>query len=185
MIAKRHIPNALTLLRYALIPAFLASWYLPAPYGLWLPLGIALLACITDFFDGYLARRWSVESDLGRLLDPNADKALICAALAMLAFKGYASPLAVSLILCRELLVSGLREFMAERQMVVRVSQLAKWKTAAQMVAILILLYGHGCGCSATHGLGQWTLWAAAALTALTGYQYFRGALQHILKKVD
>lgn len=172
---KQHIPNALTLSRYVTVPLFLGAWYLPAPWGNWLPLALMLLACASDFLDGYLARKWQVQSELGRLLDPNADKLLIAVALVMLASDNQASPVAVGLILCRELFISGLREFMAERKITIHVTQLAKWKTTSQMIAVIILLIGHGVGMSLF--VGEMFLWLATGLTLWTGIHYSKALL--------
>lgn len=182
MSIKQHIPNWLTYLRYVIVPLFLVSWYLPIPYSLWLPVVLVLIGCLTDFFDGYLARKWKVESEIGRLLDPNADKLLVAAGLIMLTVHNYANPIAVIVIMCRELFVSGLREFMAERNIVVHVTKLAKWKTTTQMIAVIILLYSHSCGCINIQEFGRIILWVATMLTALTGLEYFKNALPHLKK---
>lgn len=183
MIARRHLPNLLTAARFAAVALLLAAWYLPPPYGLWLPLLLVLLACLTDFLDGFLARRWQVESELGRLLDPNADKLLIAAALVLLATQGLAHPVAVALILCRELFVSALREYMAEKQRVIHVTPLAKWKTATQMTAVLVLLLAYALGSADIALAGAALLWLAMALTLLTGWDYACGAWRHVKGK--
>ena len=181
MLSKNHIPNLLTYSRIAAVPLLLATWHLPAPWGLWLPFALTAYACLTDFLDGHLARKWQVESDIGRLLDPNADKILIAVALILLTFEGLAHPAAVALIMCRELFISGLREFMAERNIVVHVTALAKWKTATQMLATLALLLAHALSDAGTFLLaGQLLLWLATALTLITGWQYIRGSFKHI-----
>ena len=177
MSIKAQIPNALTLFRYAAVAMLLAAWFMPAPYGTWGPLIIVVLASITDFFDGYLARKWKVESELGRLLDPNADKLLIAAALILLASNGFADVVAVVLILSRELFISGLREFMAERNITVHVTKLAKWKTTTQMFAIILLLFAYACGCLISKIYADWILWIATGLTLVTGFQYLRSSL--------
>jgi cardiolipin synthase len=170
MMNKQNIPNWLTYGRYVAVPLLLFAWYLPYPWGNWLPLMIMLAACATDFFDGYLARKWNAQSELGRLLDPNADKLLIATALVLLASETIASPVAVALILCRELFISGLREFMAQKQIVIHVTKLAKWKTTTQMVAVLLLLIGHGIGMGLF--IADMFLWLATALTLWTGWEY-------------
>lgn len=181
MILKQHIPNALTLLRYLLVPALIGSWYCTGEDAAWLPFVLFMLAGITDYFDGYLARKWMVESELGRMLDPNADKLLVAAALVLLATSGEASAIAVIVILCRELFVSGLREFMAARTITIHVSALAKWKTASQMLAITVLLYCHANPDLEPLG-GHVLLWISALLTVITGADYLRGALRELSK---
>jgi len=182
MSLRSQIPNSLTLLRYLLVPALVGGWYCSGEGALWLPFILFILAGITDYFDGYLARLWRVESELGRMLDPNADKLLVAAALLLLVSNGEASVVAVTLILCRELFVSGLREFMAARNVTIHVSALAKWKTASQMVAITVLLYGHA-NPDLEPVAGHVLLWISAILTVLTGADYLRGALRELRKK--
>ena len=180
MIRKAQIPNALTVFRLLCVPLLLASWYAPEPWGLWLPLGIVLAASLTDFLDGYLARRWNAQSDFGRLLDPPADKLVMAAALVLLLDAQLASPIAVTLIICRELLVSALREYMAGRAVVIHVTALAKWKTALQMMASIVLFYAYGCGCELTAQFGSVLLWLATLLTLITGWEYWRGVHTHL-----
>ena len=142
-------------------------------------------AGITDWLDGYLARAHGQVSNLGRFLDPVADKLLVAAALLMLVamegISGY-SVLPAVVILCREILVSGLREFLAEIRIIVRVSQLAKWKTAMQMIAIGFLLAGDaGVKVIAqSREIGAILLWVAAILTLVTGWDYLRTGLRHM-----
>ncbi|MCI5049496.1 MAG: CDP-diacylglycerol--glycerol-3-phosphate 3-phosphatidyltransferase [Rickettsiales bacterium] len=178
MSIKQHIPNYLTYLRYLAVPVFVALWYVPD--ATWWPLIIFVFAAITDFFDGYLARKWNVTSELGRLLDPNADKLLVAAGLVMLTLHGYIHPAATILILCRELFVSGLREFMAERNITVHVTKLAKWKTTTQLIAIIVLLLGYGSQHADILLAGELLIWIATALTAITGIEYFRKSLPHL-----
>ena len=176
---RSQIPNSLTLLRYLLVPCLIASWYV-ADTARWWPLALFVLASITDFFDGFLARKWGVESELGRLLDPNADKLLVASALVLLAASGEAPAVAVIVILCRELFVSGLREFMAARNVTIHVSTLAKWKTASQMAACVLLLTAHAYPHPHLLQSGQWLLWTAAALAVITGFDYTKGVLRNL-----
>jgi cardiolipin synthase len=141
-------------------------------------------ASITDFFDGYVARSWQQQSDIGRFLDPVADKLLVASAILMLvAFDRLHDfqVLAALVILCREILVSGLREFLAEIRVGVPVTWLAKWKTGIQMVAIALLLLGDS-GPLWLHAseIGAVCLWIAAGLTLITGYDYLRDGLKHM-----
>jgi len=141
-----------------------------------------MAAGITDWFDGYFARRYHQISRLGRFLDPIADKLLVAAALVMLVDNGQlrgVHVLAALIILAREILVSGLREFLAELRVSLPVSQLAKWKTAAQMAAIAVLLLGDAAPAIVTQ-IGLVLIWVAAGLTLITGYDYLRTGLRHM-----
>jgi cardiolipin synthase len=141
-----------------------------------------VIAAVTDWFDGYFARRYHQISRFGRFLDPIADKLLVAAALVMLVdnhtLRGV-NVLAALIILAREILVSGLREFLAELRVGLPVSALAKWKTAVQMVAIAALLVGDAASPYVTQ-IGIVLIWIAAALTLITGYDYLRTGLRHM-----
>jgi CDP-diacylglycerol--glycerol-3-phosphate 3-phosphatidyltransferase len=182
------IPNLLTYARLAAVPALAAlMFFWEGETGRWLAAALFALAGITDFFDGYLARAWSQQSLLGRMLDPIADKLLVGAALLLLVadqtISGW-SFWAALIILSREILVSGLREFLVELNVTVAVSRLAKWKTTLQMVALCVLLVGQSgnavCACNAVN-FGLALLWAAALLTLYTGFDYFRAGLKHLI----
>ncbi len=180
------LPNLLTLSRIVVIPLFVAAFYLPYPGANWCAFGLFLLAGITDYFDGYLARRWQMTSALGRFLDPIADKLLVSAAIVMLVWAEHAPILPCLVILCREILVSGLREFLAELNVSVPVSRLAKWKTGVQIVALCFLLVGDAGPVlippsSDPLFIGTILLWIAAVLTLVTGYSYLRVGLRHML----
>lgn len=180
------VPNLLTYARIIAVPAVAASFYIPGDAGRFTALGIFLVAAITDFLDGWLARAWGQQSALGRMLDPIADKLLVAAALLVLVAEGTIggwSLWAALIILMREILVSGLRESLAEVQVSVPVSRLAKWKTTVQMVAIGFLLVGPA-GESLfayTEEVGLTLLWIAAIVTLYTGYDYFRAGFRHLL----
>ncbi len=180
------LPNLLTYGRMVAVPAVVACFYLDGYLGNWLALAVFIAASITDFFDGYLARAWQQQSALGRMLDPIADKLLVAVSLIMLAASatiGGWSLVAAVIILSREVLVSGLREFLAELRVSVPVTQLAKWKTTAQMVAIGFLLAGPA-GDAVIPGVtivGLTLLWLSAILTIYTGWDYFRAAIRHAI----
>ncbi|MGE0743774.1 MAG: CDP-diacylglycerol--glycerol-3-phosphate 3-phosphatidyltransferase [Rhodospirillales bacterium] len=178
------LPNLLTLARVAAVPAIVALLYWPDATGSWLACGLFAAAAITDFFDGYLARAMAQQSAFGRFLDPIADKLLVAAVLLMLAGTGRIDGLALiaaAVILCREILVSGLREFLAGLSVTVPVSELAKWKTTIQMVAIGILIVGDaGPADIPVRTIGEAGLWVAAILTIVTGYDYLRAGLGHM-----
>lgn len=181
-----NIPNVLTVSRILAIPVVLGFIMLGGPLGNWLAFAAYTYACITDFFDGYLARAWHQQSAFGRFLDPIADKLLVAGVLFMLV--GVESIRAVhilpaAVILCREILVSGLREFLAEARVGLPVSLLAKWKTTIQMLALGFLIVGVAgpdFGFATTWEIGIYGLWIAAVITIITGYDYLRAGLRHI-----
>jgi cardiolipin synthase (CMP-forming) len=178
------LPNLLTLSRIAAIPLVIVTFYLPPPYGPWIGCGLFALAGFTDWLDGRLARLWKQQSELGRFLDPIADKLLVSAILFMLAALQRVSAPTIFpalVILSREILVSGLREHLAGVKVRVPVSRLAKWKTGLQMGAIGVLLVGDaGPTYLPVTWIGELMLWAAAALTMITGYDYLRAGLVHM-----
>jgi CDP-diacylglycerol---glycerol-3-phosphate 3-phosphatidyltransferase len=188
------LPNLLTLSRIAAIPLVIVTFYLPAPYGPWIGCAVFAVAGFTDWLDGRLARAWKQQSELGRFLDPIADKLLVATVLFMLgALQLRQDPppgrLAVTIlfilpalvILSREILVSGLREHLATLKVLVPSSRLAKWKTGLQMGAIGVLLVGDsGPAFLPVTLIGELMLWAAAVLTIITGYDYLRAGLDHM-----
>jgi cardiolipin synthase len=178
------LPNLLTLSRIVAVPALIAAFYLESPLSNWLAFGIFAAAGITDWLDGYLARSLNEVSGLGRFLDPIADKLLVAATLLMLVYVGRIgdwSILPAVVIMCREILVSGLREFLAELQVRVPVSRLAKWKTMVQMVALGFLIVGEaGWHVIPVVEIGIAGIWIAAVVTLYTGYDYLRAGLRHL-----
>jgi len=191
-----NVPNVLTYGRIVAVPlvAALLLWNdrAEAITGLgvmsarWIAIGIYVVAAITDFFDGYLARRWQQQSSLGRMLDPIADKVLVAVILLVLCgdqiLRG-GHVWAAIIILAREVLVSGLREYLGQLSVSVPVTQIAKWKTTVQLVAIGFLIAGPA-GDEIIPGvtvIGIAGLWIAAALTLYTGYDYFRAGLRHVV----
>jgi cardiolipin synthase (CMP-forming) len=173
---KKRIPNILTYSRILVIPIIVLVFMISDKHTAnWLAAALFMYASITDFFDGYLARAWHANSNLGKFLDPIADKLLIATCLMMLVSEDRANLLPSLAILCREILVSGLREFLADLRISVPVSTLAKYKTATQMLAIFLLLLGGN-----FTEYGNWLLWIAAFLTLITGYAYLRTGLKHL-----
>lgn len=179
-------PNLLTLSRILVIPALCAAFYLPSNWADWVALGLFTAAGITDWADGHFARRYRQQSELGRFLDPVADKLLVAAVILMLvAFDRVAgwSVLAAAVILCREILVAGLREFLAELRVKVPVTKLAKWKTTMQMIALgFLLAYDSAPAWLNAPAIGIAGLWFAAVLTIYTGYDYLQAGLHHMTK---
>jgi cardiolipin synthase (CMP-forming) len=179
-----NLPNLLTLSRILAIPVVVATFYLSGDSARWLGCALFAAAGFTDWLDGHFARRWEQQSELGRFLDPIADKLLVSATLFMLTVSGRLSSHAVLpalVILCREILVSGLREYLAGLSVGMPVSRLAKWKTVIQMVAIGVLIVGDaGPSSIPVVAIGETLLWLAAILTLVTGYDYLRAGLSHI-----
>ncbi len=196
------IPNTLTVLRLLAAPGVAVMFlYFNRPWADWLALTLFIGAAITDFFDGYLARLWKQESRFGAMLDPIADKAMVV--IAIMVITGYSGMnpwliLPATVILFREVFVSGLREFLGDRASLLKVTPMAKWKTTAQMVAIAVLFLGTGlayleAGRAPMVGEGEvppgvswaalatWTglalIWVAAVLTFWTGWDYFMKAM--------
>jgi cardiolipin synthase len=190
-----NLPNMLTYGRILAVPLVVLCFFLEgrlqsSEFARWSAFAIFIIASVTDYLDGYLARAWKQTSNIGRMLDPIADKLLVATCLLLLAadtdhrggIAGW-SLWAAIIILCREILVSGLREYLAELKVSVPVTKLAKWKTTAQMVAIAFLLLGP----TGDEILPYWTqigiflLWVSAILTLYTGYDYFRAGVKHIV----
>ena len=179
------LPNLLTMLRILLVPVFAVAFALPGETGKLIAFGIFCVAGLSDALDGFAARKLKAYSDFGRMLDPIADKILVATALMMLvaggAFDGYKLVPAL-VILAREILVSGLREFLAGVHVSVPVSNIAKMKTTIQMIAIGAMILGpiaeHFIPGAKAFAYGA--LWLAAALTVYTGYAYFRAGLVHV-----
>ncbi len=188
---RLSLPNLLTYGRVIAVPLVVACLFWPAVFAMrWLALGIFIVAGISDFLDGYLARAWSQQTSLGRLLDPIADKLLVSAVLLMLAADRTISSFALwaaIIILCREILVSGLREYLAELKVSVPVSKVAKWKTFLQLVALGFLIAGPAGEqfLPATTKIGLTLLWVAALLTLYTGWDYLRAGLAHVAEEKD
>lgn len=188
-----NIPNLLTYGRILAVPLIVLCFFIEgklqsSDFARWAALIIFALASITDFFDGYLARIWNQTSNIGRMLDPIADKLLVATCLILMAadtektIAGW-SLWAAIIILCREILVSGLREYLAELKVSVPVTRIAKWKTTVQMLALAFLLAGPAGDkvLPYTTEIGILLLWVAALLTIYSGYDYFRAGLKHVV----
>ena len=185
---KIKIPNILTIGRIILVPVFVITFYIPGFLGDLIPFFIFVLASFTDFLDGVLARLYKEESKLGELLDPIADKIIVAAALVLLVMndiiRNY-EVIAAIIILTREILISGLREFLAKSQVTMPVTGLAKFKTFIQMFAIAILLTGESGNKLINfadynaHTIGIIFLWLSAFLTLYTGYDYVKKGIDH------
>src|SRR5215212_1540716 len=184
------LPNLLTLSRILAVPILVFLLWKPAPWDYAITFVLYCIVGITDYFDGYLARAQGRISRLGQFLDPIADKIMVGAVLIMLISSRKANPvpeiaglhiIAALVILLREIIVSGLREYLAGLQVSVPVSALAKWKTTCQLVALGALILGGAVPqLPWVHDAGIICLWAAAGLTLMTGYSYLRSGLRHM-----
>lgn len=178
-----QIPNILTLGRIVVIPILILSFFLDGVVSNWVAASLFILASVTDFFDGYLARVLKAESNLGKVLDPIADKLLVATAVVMLVH--FEQDILITIpgivIIFRELFVSGLREYLAGINVSVPVSTLAKWKTGVQMTALSLLILGDkGLGVEYVNEVGRLGLVIAAILTLITGYAYLKEGFKHL-----
>jgi len=186
------IPNILTIGRIIIVPIFVMTFFLPGLFGDLIPFFLFVLASFTDYLDGLLARLFKEESELGALLDPIADKILVSAALILLVMNGTIKNfevIAAIIILTREILISGLREFLAEVRIKMPVSSLARLKTFLQMLSIAILLTGESGNKIINfqdynaQTIGIILLWLSAFLTLYTGYDYLIKGIDHALNE--
>ncbi len=189
---KLKIPNILTIGRIIIVPIFVIAFFIPGFFGDLIPFFLFVLASFTDYLDGLLARLFKEESKLGELLDPIADKILVAAALILLVMNGTIKNyevIAAIIILTREILVSGLREFLAKGSVTMQVTSLSKLKTVIQMASIAILLTGESGNKifnfqdynAQTFGIVL--LWLSAFLTLFTGYDYLRKGIDHAINE--
>ena len=188
----KKIPNLLTIGRIIIVPFFVLAFYLPGFYGDLTACVLFIIASFTDFLDGMLARMMGEESKLGELLDPIADKIIVATALILLVMSGtirHYEVIAAIIILTREILISGLREFLARGQIKLPVTNLAKLKTFLQMIAIALLLTGETGNKILNfqdynaQTIGIILLWLSAFLTLYTGYEYLRKGIDHAMSE--
>ena len=189
---KLQIPNILTIGRIIIVPIFVLTFFIPGFFGDLIPFFLFVIASFTDYLDGLLARLFKEESKLGELLDPIADKILVAAALTLLVMNGVIKNyevIAAIIILTREILISGLREFLAKGSITMQVTGLSKLKTFIQMVAIAILLTGESGNIIINfqdynaQTVGIILLWFSAFLTLYTGYDYLRRGIDHAINQ--
>ncbi len=187
---KLKIPNILTIGRIIIVPIFVLTFFIPGFFGDLIPFFLFALASFTDYLDGLLARMFKEESKLGELLDPIADKILVAAALILLVMNGTIKNyevIAAIIILTREILISGLREFLAKGQVFMQVTSLSKLKTFIQMISIAILLTGESGNKLINfqdynaQTIGIVLLWLSAFLTLYTGYDYLMKGIDHAI----
>jgi CDP-diacylglycerol--glycerol-3-phosphate 3-phosphatidyltransferase/cardiolipin synthase len=189
---KLQIPNILTIGRIIIVPIFVLTFFIPGFFGDLIPFFLFVIASFTDYLDGLLARLFKEESKLGELLDPIADKILVSAALILLVMNGVIKNyevIAAIIILTREILISGLREFLAKGRITMQVTSLSKLKTFIQMISIAILLTGNS-GNKVINfqdynaqTIGIILLWLSAFLTLYTGYDYLRKGIDHAINQ--
>lgn len=179
-----NLPNLLTLSRILVIPPIVALFFVDGDAPRWIALGLYAAACVTDFFDGYVARSMGQISKFGRFMDPVADKLLVASVIFMLVATNRIGGIVVLpalIILIREILVSGLREHLASLDVGVPVSRLAKWKTTIQMVALgFLIVHDAAPAWIPSVVIGEIGIWIAAVLTLITGYDYLRAGLTHL-----
>ncbi len=180
------LPNLLTISRILVIPVIVGLFWLDGALFRWIVLGLYIAACVTDFWDGYLARARGQISRVGRFLDPVADKLLVATVILILVADGTIAGIAILpalVILCREIMVSGLREFLAELVVGLPVSRLSKWKTTIQMVTLGCLIMAEvNIEGLAVGTIGTIGLWISAIVTVASGYDYLRAGLRHMLE---
>ena len=189
---KMKIPNILTIGRIIIVPIFVLAFFIPGFFGDLIPFFLFVLASFTDYLDGLLARLFKEESRLGELLDPIADKIIVAAALILLVMNGTIKNyevIAAIIILTREILISGLREFLAKTSVSIQVTSLSKLKTLLQMLSIAILLTGESGNKLINfqdynaQTIGIILLWLSAFLTLYTGYDYVRKGIDHAISE--
>ncbi len=189
---KLRIPNILTIGRIIIVPIFVVTFFIPGFFGDLIPFFLFVLASFTDYLDGLLARIFKEESKLGELMDPIADKILVAAALILLVMNGTIKNyevVAAIIILTREILISGLREFLAKGQVLMQVTSLSKLKTLIQMTSIAILLTGESGNKIINfqdynaQTIGIILLWLSSFLTLYTGYDYLRKGIDHAINE--
>lgn len=182
----QQLPNILTISRILLLPFLIGLFFIPDAWAAWTALGIYTFCAATDFFDGYLARKYGGTSKFGTFLDPISDKIMVaCLLLVMVGFDRLPDlwMIPALIIFIREFLISGLREFLGPQNITVPVSNLAKWKTTVQMIALGFLVVGNYGNVLLPHTLlyGQIGLTIAAVITVITGWNYLKVGLKYIL----
>ena len=176
------LSNKITAMRIILVPILVLTFYFPTPLSYYASGLVFAIAGWSDLLDGYLARKRGEITAFGRFLDPVADKLLVTVALVLLVDAGFASTLLVVILISREIIIGALREWLAERDVVVHVSQMGKWKTVSQMFAIEGLLLHDGFFGFPMFEAGTGFLWLATVLSVWSGYEYIKGALPEFRK---
>lgn len=178
MILKKHIPNLLTYSRIAFVPFIIWFIYLDTTESGIIACALFILASITDYYDGYFARKWGIVSNMGKFMDPVADKVLVSSTLIMLIPTDRLTTVMVIILVARDSIIDGLRSVAATQNVIISAAKMGKWKTATQMVAIPCILFNYPIFGLPIYQIGYWTLWVSVALSVLSGYHYIRGYLK-------
>jgi CDP-diacylglycerol--glycerol-3-phosphate 3-phosphatidyltransferase len=174
MILKKHIPNILTYSRMAFVPFIIWMIYLDTLESGIIACGLFILASITDYYDGYFARKWGIVSNMGKFMDPVADKVLVSSTLIMLLPTGRLTTVMVIILVARDSIIDGLRSVAATQNVIISAAKMGKWKTATQMVAIPCILFNYPLFGIPIYQIGYWTLWVSVILSVVSGFHYIR-----------
>lgn len=175
----KHLPNFLTLSRIAIVPFVIYFIYLDTWGSRTLACVFFILASITDYFDGFLARKYQIVSSIGKFIDPVADKVLVSSTLIMLIPSGKLGPIMVLILVARDSVIDGLRSVAVTQNIIISAAKLGKWKTAIQMVAIPCVLYYQPLFGIPVYEIGYWILWISVGFSVISGYRYVHGFLTH------
>jgi CDP-diacylglycerol--glycerol-3-phosphate 3-phosphatidyltransferase len=178
MIAKKHIPNILTYSRMAFVPFIIWMIYLGTTESGIIACGLFILASITDYYDGYFARKWGIISNMGKFMDPVADKVLVSSTLIMLVPTGRLTTVMVIILVARDSIIDGLRSVAATQNVIISAAKMGKWKTATQMVAIPCILFYYPLFGIPIYQIGYWTLWVSVILSVVSGFHYVKDYLE-------
>jgi CDP-diacylglycerol--glycerol-3-phosphate 3-phosphatidyltransferase len=175
---KKHIPNILTYSRMAFVPFIIWMIYLDTLQSGIIACALFILASITDYYDGYFARKWGIVSNMGKFMDPVADKVLVSSTLIMLLPTGRLTTVMVILLVARDSIIDGLRSVAATQNVIISAAKMGKWKTATQMVAIPCILFNYPLFGIPIYQIGYWTLWVSVILSVVSGAHYIRDYLK-------
>lgn len=175
---KKHLPNILTYSRIAFVPFIIWCIYLDTTQSGIIACGLFILASITDYYDGYFARKWGIVSNMGKFMDPVADKVLVSSTLIMLIPTDRLTTVMVIILVARDSIIDGLRSVAATQNVIISAAKMGKWKTATQMVAIPCILFNYPLFGLPIYQIGYWTLWVSVALSVISGYHYVRDYLK-------
>ncbi len=175
---KKYLPNLLTYSRMAFVPFIIWFIYLDTTQSGIIACGLFILASITDYYDGYFARKWGIVSNMGKFMDPVADKVLVSSTLIMLIPTDRLTTIMVIILVARDSIIDGLRSVAATQNVIISAAKMGKWKTATQMVAVPCILFNYPLFGLPIYQIGYWTLWVSVALSVISGYHYIKGYLK-------